>query len=85
MPKLSRRSLLRNSGAYVLAVSAGAMALPNSAAAKVSKREAGYQPRPRGRQSCMNCKFFRHGCRGANCTVVAGRVSPMGWCQLWAR
>ena len=83
---VSRRDMLKQTGLFALATMATALALPSSAEAKVSKRAAGYRAWPRGRQLCMNCRYFVHGCRRrSNCTLVSGRVSPRGWCQLWAR
>ncbi len=79
--KISRRDLLTQGTLYTLVASAAALAAPQTAAAKISKRAAGYQNRPRGRQKCANCRVFYP--RSRTCKLVSGRFSPNGWCRLW--
>src|SRR4051794_28591465 len=67
-----------------------------SAAAKAEKSAVHYQDSPKGMQMCHMCKFFtsadghRSGMMGGGmmgsgaCEVVEGRVSPMGYCDLYA-
>jgi hypothetical protein len=47
---------------------------------KMSRVEVKYQDTPHGGMSCQACSFFR---RPACCKVVAGEVSPHGWCRLF--
>jgi hypothetical protein len=47
---------------------------------KLSQTDAAYQDHPRGGLSCVGCTFFR---RPRACQVVAGDVSPDGWCRLF--
>jgi hypothetical protein len=47
---------------------------------KVSQQEAQYQPVPKGLFSCAACTFF---IGPRSCKVVAGEISPDGWCRLF--
>ena len=77
---LRRRVLLR------AALAAGCMlCLPevgHAQSGKVSKAQAKYQDKPKGKQQCAKCLHFV--VADNSCKVVAGKVSPQGWCQLWA-
>ncbi|HSD96516.1 MAG TPA: high-potential iron-sulfur protein [Sulfuricaulis sp.] len=50
---------------------------------KLSKAQAQYQEQPKGDQNCANCMHFIAG--SSTCQVVEGKVSPNGWCMLWAK
>jgi hypothetical protein len=72
---MRRRSLL------AMAASAGATCTSRAdTAPKLSQAAAQYQDHPRGGLSCVGCTFFR---RPRTCQVVAGEVSPNGWCRLF--
>jgi len=74
----SRRDLLQ--GAAVAALSA----LDRTAApaqSKSSQQAAEYQPTAKYGQSCAMCQLFRP--PGA-CQVVAGVISPQGWCKFFS-
>jgi hypothetical protein len=79
----SRRQIL---GDLTLAVGGAALFAAVSAArpasAKVSEQGVGYQPTPSGSARCDNCAQWQppHGCK-----VVAGNISPSGWCSIYAR
>jgi hypothetical protein len=78
----SRRQLIF--GAALTAGLAGAAGLiPCSAAAqsKLSQADSGYQTRPNGGQRCELCAHYQ---APASCKVVAGPISPSGWCSLFA-
>lgn len=47
---------------------------------QISQAAASYQDHPRGGLSCVGCTFFR---RPRSCQVVAGEISPTGWCRLF--
>ncbi|MBV9148408.1 MAG: high-potential iron-sulfur protein [Candidatus Eremiobacteraeota bacterium] len=70
-----------------LAVGFGALTL-EAEAAKASKASVKYQSHPKGSQKCAGCRFFIKGktasANGA-CQVVAGSISPNGWCVSWAK
>jgi hypothetical protein len=52
------------------------------AAAKVAQKAAGYQPAPKGGQACAGCNSF---IAPSQCKLVAGEISPSGWCRLWTK
>jgi hypothetical protein len=71
------------------AVAAGAplLAQPNSAkAGGVPQATAKYQLMPKGKSRCGLCNYFIPGAGSGpgQCKVVAGQISPNGWCQLFA-
>ncbi len=78
----SRRQLIF--GAALTAGLAGAAGLiPRSAAAqtKLSQGDSGYQNHPNGSQHCELCAHWQ---APTSCKVVAGPISPSGWCSLFA-
>lgn len=86
---LSRRRFLHRSAAVAGGISlAGAIAARSPAAdikvaqTKVAKTLVAYQDSPKGSQECDNCQYFQP--PGA-CQVVAGTISPKGWCKMWAK
>ncbi len=84
--RLSRRSLLRNvtlaaGGAAVFATAATADRA-DAADTKVAQKAVAYQDTPKGPQRCDNCTYFEP---PSSCKVVAGTISPAGWCQLYAK
>jgi hypothetical protein len=76
---LRRRALLR--AGLLGAAAAAAGGATAAAQAKVTMAAAGYQGSPKGGFSCEVCSLFRppHGC-----VVVAGDISPHGWCKFFA-
>ncbi len=82
---MSRRNMLR--GAALVAgvsalVGAAAAAGPAAADSKFSKAMAKYQASPKGGARCGACSQFQP--PSDTCRVVAGQVSPEGWCLLYA-
>jgi hypothetical protein len=47
---------------------------------KMSPAEAEYQDRPRNSLICAACTLFRP---PQSCQVVAGDISPNGWCKFF--
>ncbi len=47
---------------------------------KIPQADAQYQPIPKGMFSCGVCTFF---VKPNTCKVVAGEISPTGWCKLF--
>lgn len=47
----------------------------------IPKRAAHYQLHPNGRQHCAICVHF---IPPDQCSVVAGRISPHGWCRYFS-
>jgi len=50
-------------------------------AAKSSQAAVKYQNKPKNGQKCSGCRFFTP--PGA-CQIVAGKISPNGWCVAFA-
>jgi hypothetical protein len=47
---------------------------------KISQAEAEYQDRPKSGLACAACTLFRP---PRSCQVVAGDISPTGWCKFF--
>jgi len=47
---------------------------------KISQAEAQYQNMPKDMFSCAVCTFFL---KPRSCKLVAGDISPAGWCKLF--
>lgn len=79
---LSRRSVLRGTmGATCAALgAAAALAAPLGPEAKLPQEQVSYQNSPKGDRKCSGC--FNYEGNGT-CRVVAGPISPDGWCRLW--
>lgn len=75
--KVSRRVVLQ---AGVFAVAAG---LTGRAAAqsKIAQNLVQYQDKPKGDQQCDKCMQFE---APSSCKVVAGTISPKGWCAAFS-
>ena len=70
--------------ALAAAFVAGATA---TAEAKASKSQFKYQSHPNGKQQCSGCTLFIPGktaTADGQCKVVAGAISPKGWCTAFA-
>ncbi|MEO8926346.1 MAG: hypothetical protein ABI306_04205 [Caulobacteraceae bacterium] len=82
----SRRQLIF--GMALTAGAAGALAAglaPRAAAAvpsKLPQADIGYQNKPNGKLRCDMCVNWQS---PASCKVVAGSISPAGWCGLFVR
>ena len=59
-----------------------ALSFSSEAVAKVAQRAAQYQPTPKGGLSCAGCNSF---VAPNQCKLVAGEISPSGWCHLWTK
>lgn len=71
----------------ILIAAAGAAPLlaltPSADAAnKVLQSAAQYQSTPRGNQFCGDCAHF---VPPTGCKLVEGKISPGGWCRLFAK
>jgi len=92
---ISRRAVLRHAVFAVGTVAALPLAGIVSAATAAATEEAGkadqkavqYQDHPKGTSACANCANFIPGAHSGEpgaCTVVAGEISPKGWCLAYA-
>jgi hypothetical protein len=87
----SRRSVLRAvsyafkcalaTAAGLLTERARAESLDSQPSDKLTKARAEYQDAPNGIYSCASCTLF---VPPSICKVVAGEVSPDGWCKAFA-
>jgi hypothetical protein len=84
----SRRHVLKCAAAALAAIpvviSAKALAAES---AKTSKATMKYQDHPNGKQRCDGCLQFIPGSSPkahGTCKVVAGDISPQGWCIAFA-
>lgn len=82
LPAHSRRDVFRLLTAA--AVGGGAISFATLAAAqsKTDKKTAKYQDHPNNGQSCSQCNYFRP---PKSCQLVAGDVSPSGWCSFFLK
>ena len=98
--KISRRTWLKGMAVFLAAAGVPLVLSSTTAEAKASKAAVHYRDSPNGMQMCHMCKFYiggRGGMMGGGmmrrggmmggagaCQVVEGRISPMGWCDLYA-
>jgi hypothetical protein len=78
---VSRRDLFRT----VAIVAGGATVLAGTATpaeAKMPQKASGYQTTPKGSASCSSCVHFEP---PSSCGIVAGKISPHGWCRFYAK
>jgi len=83
--QMNRRAVLK--GAALLAGLA-AIPLTVEAAGTASKASMQYQDHPKGDQECSTCLQFIPGKSASamgQCKVVAGPISPKGWCIAYAK
>jgi hypothetical protein len=65
----------------VLAGAPAVLCVPKTIAQqKMSQAEAEYQDRPKNGLACAACTLFRP---PRFCQVVAGDISPNGWCKFF--
>lgn len=88
----SRRSVLRGIVAttcalfvpvtFISSTQALAATEPATKTKKVSKASVSYQAKPNGEKKCSGCVNFITSSN--TCKRVQGKVSPEGWCGMWA-
>jgi hypothetical protein len=54
-----------------------------SAPAKLAQAAVQYQDHPKGSESCSSCMHFIP--ETNSCKLVAGPISPQGWCTIWVK
>jgi hypothetical protein len=80
---ISRKEVL---AAIVMLPAFAALATTATQAAGASKASVKYQTTPKDGRACAGCKFFTSGkpkTAAGKCSVVAGSISPTGWCVAW--
>ncbi len=78
LPCHTRRVLLQ--GALAAAV-VTAVPVTADAQQKADPKMVQYQQKPKGDQECDKCLHF---IPPDSCKLVAGKISPKGWCMLFA-
>ena len=83
---LSRRTVLGGAAALVgtgtaCLIATRAAAQTKTAQTKTPQTAAKYQDHPQGQSKCSGCVQFQ---APDACKVVEGKISPEGWCQLFA-
>ena len=84
--RVSRRGILK--GVALAAVGLAAIPVVAMAAGTVPKAAMQYQDHPKGDQDCSNCLQFIPGKTATamgECNVVAGPISPKGWCVAYVK
>ena len=78
----SRRGALKSGLSLLGLASAAAIATAAHAqSAKAAPATVAYQTKPSNGQQCSTCSQF---IAPASCTLVAGTISPSGWCELYS-
>jgi hypothetical protein len=57
-----------------------------AAQSKVKKAQVRYQTTPKGEERCGQCMHYissNSGQGAGTCKIVAGSISPSGWCAEW--
>jgi len=84
---LSRRECIKGTLAALgtVGLARGAVA---QAAPKVPQKDAQYQDSPKNGQKCDMCQYYIAGAQptaAGTCQLVDGKISPNGWCALFAK
>jgi High potential iron-sulfur protein len=87
-PRLTRRAVLKSAVLLATAVTALSGAAQQALADnKATKAAMQYRDKPEGNKECSNCIQFIPGKTPkamGTCKVVAGKISPRGWCLAYA-
>jgi hypothetical protein len=65
------------SAAVTMLLASGQRAL-----AKMTQKAALYRNKPKEGAKCSTCEHFQP---PASCEIVAGKISPNGWCQMYIK
>jgi hypothetical protein len=81
---LSRRVFFKRAATYGVgaAIINGLRVNLATAQAKVAQNTVSYQQKPKDTQRCDGCNNFQP---PNACKMVAGEISPQGWCSLFAK
>jgi hypothetical protein len=83
---ISRRRLMERAGLAAVALGGalaglGGFGRARADAQRLTQTQAQYRPRPNGIQRCEICLQFAP---PKSCKLVAGEISPKGWCRFFA-
>ena len=81
---VSRRTVVLRTVIATAGFVAAFAQLRNAQAAKFPQTSpaVAYQPSPKDGRQCDGCMLFQ---APDACQVVDGKISPAGWCKLWAK
>jgi hypothetical protein len=79
--KTQRRAVLRAAGLAAMAAPVAIVAAPAVAQDKLQGAMVMYQATPKDGQRCDGCLHWQP---PNACAIVAGVISPQGWCAVWA-
>ncbi|MFC6634749.1 high-potential iron-sulfur protein [Microbulbifer taiwanensis] len=80
--EITRREFLKLSSCSLALLPVALIATDRSVAQTKAKKEAvQYQDTPKNGQKCVDCVLFEP---PEGCKVVEGKISPEGWCSLFA-
>lgn len=74
--------MLARTAIFIIGMAAGFGGSLKSAAAKMTQKAALYQDKPKDGAKCATCTHFQ---APASCQIVAGAISPNGWCQMYIK
>jgi hypothetical protein len=83
----TRRTIIAAAAAAVASVPLLTAPKTARAAGTTPQSAVHYQTHPNGANHCGKCNYFIPGASATGpgqCKVVAGQISPNGWCQLFA-
>jgi hypothetical protein len=83
---ISRRRLMKRAGLAAIALGGtlaglGRFGRARAEGERITQAQAQYRPRPNGIQRCEICLQFAP---PKSCKLVAGEISPKGWCRFFA-
>ena len=85
---ISRKEVLRTIVALpAVGAAVVASATSTEAAASITQKTAAYQNKPKNGKDCDDCRFFivaSSKSAPGTCQIVVGKISPNGWCKLFA-
>lgn len=79
---LTRTDALKRIAVVPVAAAGITAAVAAPAEAKTSQQAAAYVNHPKGDQECDKCRFFQ---KPNGCMIVAGKISPKGWCKFYVK
>lgn len=77
----TRRNVLRGMFAAGCALILQRVGAAETPATMMEKSQVKYQDQPNDDQKCAGCMHFVS--ESNTCKLVAGEISPDGWCTLW--
>jgi Zn finger protein HypA/HybF involved in hydrogenase expression len=83
---LTRRAVIARGTQAMIRGAAVAIAMePLQARAKAAKADFNYREQPKDGKTCASCRLFVPTDSGkGECVLVAGEISPTGWCMAYS-